>query len=204
LDTLGEVSERIGWIAQFAAQRGLRYEPDADERWLRAWEPYTTLKMPLRYEHALYATGASGSLTLARFCVPMEVLAPTGGVAEVEASAWLCVTQDVRVEGRAAVTNDPGRVFSENPELVPMPRRRTGEDAFDRAFVTFAPSEDELRQAITPSVRKLLLSWNVPVHAEVKKGGFVIAPVTLGADPGSLSWLARAAHYFGDKAAKRV
>ena len=49
------------WIDAIARQRGLRYEPDADERWLRAWEPYTTLKVPFRYEHALSATGGSGS-----------------------------------------------------------------------------------------------------------------------------------------------
>ena len=192
----------IGWIAQYAAQRGLKYEPEADERWLRAWEPYTTLKMPVRYEHALYATGASGSLTLARFFVPTEVMAPSGGVAQVEASAWICIAQDLRIEGQAATMNDPGRIFAENPELVTMKRRATGDAYFDRSFVTFAPSEEELRQAITPSLRRLLLSWNVPVHAELRKGGFVVAPVSLGADPASLAWLAHAAHVFGDKAAK--
>jgi hypothetical protein len=200
------VTDAVGWIAQYAAQRGLKYEPDADERWLRAWEPYTTLKMPLRYEHALYATGTTGSLTIARFGVPTEVdrTFAGGGVAEVEAGAWICIAQDVRVEGRAAMTNDPLRVFSENPELIAMPRRATGDPTFDRAFYTFSPSDEELRLAVTPSVRKLLLSWNVPVHVEVKKGGFVIAPVALAVDPASLSWLAHAAHYFGDKAAKRV
>src|SRR5262252_191339 len=101
------------WIDAIARQRGLRYEPDADERWLRAWEPYTTLKMPVRYEHALYATGASGSLTIARFSVPTEVMAPSGGVAQVDASAWICIAQDLRVEGKAAVSNDPKRIFAE-------------------------------------------------------------------------------------------
>jgi hypothetical protein len=198
------VPDAVGWIAQYAAQRGLRYEPDADERWLRAWEPYATLKMPVRYEHALYATGSSGSLTIARFAVPTEVMAPSGGVAQVEASAWICIAQDLRVEGRAAVTNDPGRIFAEKPDLVPMPRRTTGDAFFDRQFVAFSPSDDELKQAITPSARKLLLGWNVPVHAEVRKGSFVLAPVSLGVDAASLEWLARAAHLFGDKASKRV
>ena len=54
------------WIDAFAQSRGLRYEPEADERWLRAWEPYTTLKVPFRYEHALHATGANGSISVAR------------------------------------------------------------------------------------------------------------------------------------------
>ena len=79
-------------------RRGLRYEADADERWLRAWEPYTTLKMPVRYEHALYATGSGGSITIARFSVPTEVMAPSGGVAEVDASAWICIAQDLRID----------------------------------------------------------------------------------------------------------
>ncbi len=195
-------SAAVGWIAQYAAQRGLRYEPDADERWLRAWEPYTTLKTPVRYEHALYATGSGGSLTLARFSVPTQVMAPSGGVAEVEASAWICIAQDVRIAAAAATTNDPGRIFAENIDLVTMPRRPTGDAAFDRSFATFAPTPDDLTTGITPSLRKLLLSWSVPVHAEIRKGGFVLAPVSLGADPNSLSWLARAAHVFGDKASK--
>lgn len=192
----------VGWIAQYAAQRGLRYEPEADERWLRAWEPYTTLKTPIRYDHALYATGSGGSLTLARFYVPTEVMAPSGGVAEVEASAWICIAQDVRIEGTAATTNDPGRIFAENVELIAMRRRATGDALFDRSFATFAPSSEELALAVTPSLRKLLLSWNVPVHAELRKGGFVVAPVSLGVDPTSLAWLAQAAHVFGDKASK--
>ena len=177
---------------------------EADERWLRAWEPYTTLKTPSRYEHALYATGSAGSLTLARFCVPTEVMAPSGGVAEVEASAWICIAQDPRMgEGHAALTNDPGRIFSENVDLISMPRHATGDGLFDRTFASFAQSKDELGLAVSPSLRKLLLSWNVPVHAEIRKGGFVVAPVSLGPDPASLSWLAHAAHVFGDKAAKR-
>jgi hypothetical protein len=198
------VTDAVSWIAHYAAQRGLRYEPEADERWMRAWEPYSTLKMPLRYEHALYATGPGGSLTLARFSVPTEVIAPSGGVAEVEASAWICIAQDERIEGRAATTNDPERIFTELPELIPHPRRSTGDAHFDRLFATFAPSDEDLRKALTPSLRRLLVSWSVPVHAELRRGGFIIAPVSLGADPVSLDWLARAAHYFGDKAAKRL
>jgi hypothetical protein len=198
------VTEPIGFIAQHAAQHGLRYEPDADERWLRAWEPYATLKTVLRYEHALYATGTTGSLTIARFAVPTEIASPGGGVEQVEAGAWICIAQDDRVKGKGAVTNDRARVFAENPEIVAVPRRATGDAAFDRIFAAFSPSDAELREAITPSVRKLLLSWNVPVHAEVKNGGFMLAPVSLRADPSSLAWLVQAAHYFGDKAAKRV
>ncbi len=198
------MGDAVGWIAQYAAQRGLRYEPDADERWLRAWEPYTTLKTPTGYEHALYATGSGGSLTLARFSVPTEVMSPSGGVAQVDAAAWICIAQDVRIEATAAMTNDPGRIFAENIDLIAMKRRPTGDPVFDRTFATFAPTANDLALAVTPSLRKLLLSWNVPVHAELRKGGFVVAPVSLGADPTSLSWLAHAAHVFGDKACKRA
>jgi len=40
-----------GWvdstgIEAFAAQREASLRADVDERWLRAWEPYTTLKDP--------------------------------------------------------------------------------------------------------------------------------------------------------------
>ena len=107
------------------------------------------------------------------------------------------------MEGRVASTSDPARVFSENPELISLPRRATGDPAFDRAFFTFSPSDDDVKKAITPSLRKLLLSWRIPVHVEIRPGGFVVAPVALRADPSSLSWLLDAVRVFGDKASKR-
>jgi hypothetical protein len=188
------MTEPVAWIAAYAAQKGLRYEPEADERWIRAWEPYATLRMPVRYEHALLSTGAAGSLTVARLVVDF-------GMREV--SCWIAIAQDERLDARAAITSDRQQMFGD-AEGVSLPRRATGDAAFDRVFSTFSPSEDDLARAVTPSLCKLLLSWGVPLHAEVRKGGFILAPVALGADPQSLSWLVRAVHYFGDKAAKRV
>ena len=57
---------------------------------MRAWEPYATLRVPLRYEHVLESTGDVGSLTIARLVV------------ESGASAWIAIAQDTRVTGRAA------------------------------------------------------------------------------------------------------
>jgi hypothetical protein len=185
------VLSHAGWIADYAARKGLRYSPEADERWMRAWEPYATLRVPHRYEHVLEATGDLGSITIARF------------VLEDGASAWIAIAQDVRVKGRAAVTSDAWLVFGEPLDLVTIPRRVTGDAAFDRVFASFAPSDDELALAVTPGVRRLTLSWQTPVHVEIRAGGFVVAPVALGADPASLSWLLRAVHALGEKACKR-
>jgi hypothetical protein len=187
--------ESVPWIAAYAAQKGLRYEPDADERWIRAWEPYATLRTATRYEHALLSTGAAGSLTVARMVVdhPMR-----------EVSCWIAIAQDERLGALAAMSSDRQQLFGDL-ERASLPRRTTGDASFDASFSTFARSADELANAVTPSLRKLLLSWGaVPLHAEVRKGGFILAPVALGADPQSLSWLVGAVHYFGDKAAKRV
>lgn len=181
----------VPWLVDYAATRGLRYSPEADERWLRVWEPWTTLRVPLRYEHALEWTGDLGSITMARFAVE------TPGTA---ASAWIAIAQDTRVTGRAAMTSDGGRVFGEPLDLVTMPRRATGDAAFDRVFAAFAPTDAGLGQAFGPRVRKLALSWQTPVHVEVRAGGFVIAPVALRADPESLSWLVRAVQAFGERA----
>ena len=159
------------WLAGYAARAGLRYAPDADERWLRAWEPYATLRVPVRYEHLLEGP----ALTVARFVLD-------GG-----ASAWIAIAQDDRVRGRAAVTNDGTRSFGDG-ELVTMPRRHTG----DAAFTAFAPSSDELGLAVTPGVRRVALSWRTPVHFEVRPGGVVLAPVALRADAASLGWLLQA------------
>jgi hypothetical protein len=192
----------VPWIAQYAARKGLKYTPDADERWIRAWEPYTTVRTPLRYDHVLEATGEAGSLTIARFYVLTQMVASTGAMVEGEASAWIAIAQDLRSQARAAATSDVGRVFGESLDLVTMPRRPTGDAAFDHVFATFAPSDEDLGRAVTPSVRKLALSWQTPVHFELRPGGFILAPVALRADPDSLAWLVRAVHVFGEKAAK--
>jgi hypothetical protein len=192
----------VYWIEAFAAQRGLRYEADADERWLRAWEPYTTLKVPIRYEHALLATGGSGSLSIARAVVELPAPPPPAPPQAIEVGTWIAIVQDVRMTAKAATTCDFSGVFGEPLELASMARRPTGDPAFDHVFASFAESAEELNQGLTPSLRKLLLGWRVPVHAELRPGGFVLAPVSVAADEGGLAWMLNAVHLFGEKATK--
>jgi hypothetical protein len=193
------------WIDAFAQQRGLRYEPEADERWLRAWEPYTTLKVPFRYEHALHATGANGSISIARAVLEGPTPAPPPGIPApppVEYGTWIAIVQDERIKARAAVTNDFGSLFAEPLELASLPRRPSGDGAFDHVFASFAATGEDLATAITPSVRRLLLSWRVPVHAETRAGGFILAPISLAPDTQGLGWMLDAVYLFGDKATK--
>jgi hypothetical protein len=192
------------WIDAIARQRGLRYEPDADERWLRAWEPYSTVKVPLRYEHAVHATGGTGSLSIARAVLelPSPPAPPGQPVIRSEVGTWIAIVQDVRITGAAAATNDFGSPFAESLDLIPVRRMATGDSAFDHSFAAFAASETELAQTISPSLRKLLLSWRVPVHAELRPGGFIIAPVSVPADDRGLSWILDAIVLFGQKATK--
>ena len=188
-------------FADFAARRGLKYDADADERWIRAWEPYATLKVPVRYEHAMQATGEVGSVTIARMVTTVDAM--YGGVQRTQdVSSWIVIAQDVRMTADAAATSDPKSPFAEPLDLVSTPRRATGDAAFDRVFASFAKTPEALAAAINPSVRKLTLGWRVPLHFEIRKGGFVLAPVALGADPMSLTWLVEAVHLFGAKAAK--
>lgn len=184
----------IAWVSAFAQQRGLRYEPEADERWLRAWEPYTTLRVPIRYEHALNATGATGSISIARAVVS----APAG-----EVGTWIAIVQDERLTKRIAMTSDFATPFAESIDMIALARQATGDAAFDRHFATFAASAAEAA-AITPSLRKLLLGWGVPLHAEMRPGGFVLAPVTVSPDPGGLAWMLDAVHLFGAKSTKQA
>ncbi|MBX3185984.1 MAG: hypothetical protein KF819_03170 [Labilithrix sp.] len=194
----------VYWIEAFATQRGLRYEADADERWLRAWEPYTTLKVPIRYEHALHATGGAGSISIARAVVEMAPPPPPALQATTEVGTWIAIVQDPRLTAKAATTSDFGGVFGEPLELASMTRRPTGDAAFDHVFASFAESGDELARALTPSVRKLLAGWRVPVHAELRPGGFVLAPISVSADDKGLAWMLNAVHLFGEKAAKHA
>ena len=105
-------------------------------------------------------------------------------------------------DAKAATTSDFAGVFGEPLDIVPMARRSTGDPQFDHVFASFAEDADQLGRAITPSVRRLLLSWRTPVHAEIRPGGFVLAPVTLEAQPRGLAWMLQAVHLFGEKATK--
>jgi hypothetical protein len=187
----------VPWLVDYAARKGFRYAPEADERWMRAWEPYATLRVPMRYEHVLDSTGEVGSLTIARLVAQAT---DAGGIRAEGPSAWIAIAQDIRIGGRAAITNDQGRDFAEPWELVTIPRRVTGDTAFDDAFAAFAPGDDDLARAISPRVRRLAMSWQTPVHVEIRPGGFVVAPVALRADPSSLSWLLRAVGALGERA----
>jgi hypothetical protein len=161
-----------------------------------------TLKTPIGYSHTLDATGEIGSISVARFHVIMPARAPNGAVFEREVGAWIGIAQDPRLTSRVAMTSDPGGPFAEGIDLVAMKRRSTGDRAFDHQFASFADEPTALSSGVTPSLRKLLLSWQLPVHAELRAGGFIVAPVSLPFDPASLSWFVRALHVFGDKAAK--
>ena len=192
----------VYWIEAFAARRGLHYEADVDERWLRAWEPYTTLKVPIRYEHALHATGGTGSVSIARAVVELPGNPDPLLQAPREVGTWIAIVQDDRMKAKAATTSDFAGVFGEALEIASMVRRPTGDPAFEHVFASFAESEEGLAAALTPSLRKLLMGWRVPVHAELRPGGFVLAPVSVTADEKGLTWMLNAVHLFGEKATK--
>ncbi len=190
------------WIDVFARSRGLRYEPEVDERWLRAWEPYTTLKVPFRYEHALHATGSNGSISIARAVLELPPPMTPTPMPPPEVGTWIAIVQDVRIKTKAATTSDFGSVFAEPLDIIALPRLATGDQAFDHVFASFAESAEDLASSITPSVRKLLLNWRVPIHAETRPGGFILTPVSLSPDERGLAWMLDAVHLFGEKATK--
>jgi hypothetical protein len=187
------VAEAVPWLVDYALRAGLKYEPEPDERWLRVWEPYVTLKNPIRYEHALSTTGTTSALTVARF-----VLAPREGFA-VGDEGWIAVGQDERLAGTVAATSDVSSVFRDE---VSLPRQSTGDPAFDAVFATFAPSADAITAILNPNVRRLALGWQTPIHFEIRPGGYVLAPVALRPDPPSVAWLVDAARVFANKVAK--
>lgn len=188
------MAEAVPWLAEYALRAGLTYEPEPDERWLRVWEPYVTLRNPIRYEHALGVTGTTSALTVARF-----ILTPRAGFA-VGDEGWIAIAQDERVRGKAAATSDVNPIFRD--DATSFPRRSTGDAAFDAAFATFAES-DEAALAITSSLRKLTLGWSVALHFEIRTGGFVLAPTALRPDAQSLAWLLDAARVFANKASSK-
>jgi hypothetical protein len=160
------------------------------------------LRNPIRYEHAVSTTGTTSALTIARF-----VLAPREGFA-VGDEGWMAVGQDERFAARpgeaprariVAATSDTSSVFRDEASF---PRVSTGDAAFDAIFATFAESGEVVAAVLNPSVRKLAIGWQTPIHFEIRPGGYVLAPIALRPDPPSLAWLVDAARVFADKVAK--
>lgn len=190
----------VPWIAHFAATKGFRYEPDADERWLRVWEPFATLRVPFRYEHVLSATGEIGSITLA--LMVHEIPAPHLPAGTREVAAWLAIVQDTRIAGKLALTSDRQLLFGEPLDLVTLPRQSGGDAWFDGVFATFGESQEAVNLALTASLKKLVMGWQTPLHAEVRPGGFILCAAALPPDHAGLAWLAEATTQFGAKATK--
>lgn len=204
-------AESVPWLQDFAARAGLRYEPDADERWFRAWEPFATLRVPIHYTHALHATSQDGfaSISMARMAVPVRAMQPTGNVAETEFRSWVAIVQDARMEAliapdsAVALTSDRGSPVAEPWDTIALPRRTVGDPAFDQVFASFSKvALDQRPKPVSRSLRKLLLSWGVPVHVELRAGGFILCPPLLPADPATISWLLTACGILGTKASK--
>jgi hypothetical protein len=187
------MAEAVPWLADFALRAGLTYEPDLDERWLRVWEPYVTLRTPIRYEHALGSTGTTSALTVARF-----VLAPRPGYA-VGDEGWIAVGQDERLRGTAAATSDASPIFRD--DATSLARRMTGDAGFDAVFASYGETDD-VGAVLNPNVRKLAIEWRTPVHFEIRRGGLILAPVALRPDAASLAWLLDAARVLSNQAAK--
>ena len=108
------MAEAVPWLADFALRAGLSYEPEPDERWLRVWEPYVTLRNPIRYEHAVSTTGTTSALTIARF-----VLTPRPGFA-VGDEGWIAIAQDERIRGKVAATNDANPIYRDDATSMPL------------------------------------------------------------------------------------
>lgn len=194
----GTIVTEVPWISAYAASRGFRYEPDAEEAWLRAWEPFRTMKVALRYEHALHGTGSDLSVTLARMIVTVPAIRDPS--VSVEHATWVGIAQDPQVTAEVAIASDRHSAFREDPSLVSLPPLSTGDPQFDAVFSTFG--RDPNASSLTPSLRRLLLSFQTPLHAELRPGGFIFAPVSLGFDPQSLAWLDRSMFSFAEKASK--
>ena len=65
---------------------------------------------------------------------------PQAYPAPTEIGTWIAIVQDVRIDAKAATTSDFGGTFGEALDLVTMPRRPTGDPAFDHVFASFAES----------------------------------------------------------------
>src|SRR5262249_16778770 len=133
-----------------------------------------------------------------------QVPAPPAPPMPTEIGTWIAIVQDERIKVKAATTSDFAGIFGEPLEIATMVRRATGDSTFDHVFASFAASDEDLKNGITPSVGRLLLSWRIPVHAEVRPGGFILAPVSVQADDRGLMWMLSAVHLFGEKATKHV
>jgi hypothetical protein len=194
--------EHLPWLSSFADQAQLRYEPDADERWLRVWEPFLTFEPPFEFSHSLSSVGSIGSVNLARGVIaalPGE--APAMQATQPPCFAWIAFVQDTRAISRLgppiAVSSDRRSPFA---KVLPASRAiATGDRGFDQAFQTIANEESLVAARLTSPVRQLLLGWNAPMHLEIRSEGYALCFPWLPADPTRLRWLLEAIALLGRK-----
>lgn len=174
----------------------MRYDADPDERPLRVFEPFVTLRRPRRYEHMLHVVRDAGSLWLGRVKVEIEGQRSC-------AESWIALGQGRHFGSAAAASRHDPTPFNQDahdadlaPQTMPYPD-------FAAAFHVFAESRADARDAIPRGLQELMLGWGLPLHCELRPDIFVLAPVTLPFDEPSLTWLLAAAKLFGTTAAQR-
>jgi hypothetical protein len=188
--------EPLPWLAQYAESTKLRYEPEADERWIRVWEPLLTVAPAYGFSNALSMTSDERSVTMARMM--------TEGFGR-RLYAWAAFVQDTRVLSRlgtpVATTSDANSPFCAS-QVAGSTRRMTGDQAFDQVFRSYAAEEAMLGARLGTGVRSLLLGWRVSLHLEVRNEGFALVFPQLPADPPSIAWMFDAIVLLGRKIAE--
>jgi len=173
-------------IAQWAASRGLSWDPQPDEVWFRQWEPYDTIAPPSRYWNSCLWQTSPGHAVI------VEPWYATDEGEPIE-RALLGYAVHPGITRRAAMRVGEHfltRVaFLESP---PPPQVTIGDPVWDEHVTTFAASAEVAAAAFHPRLRKLLAGWGFQGHLELRaRGGLVVHYA--GLRPIPADWSSRSA-----------
>lgn len=170
----------VAWVKH----KGWPYQLWPDLTWYSSWEPFETIVAPSRYFNA--------------------VQVPIQGAHAVVVEPWNALG-DITPLGRTLLA------FVEHPGLFYRASCRTGgsyltrvayldgskpirqfvgDPEWDDSIETFADSPLDAARALTPSLRKLLLSWHFEGHLEIRKGRLMLHVADVEPSAGDYSRLA--------------
>lgn len=154
-------------IAAWAASRRLAYQPNPDEGWFRAWEPFDTIAPPTLYLNAVTWAQPNGQAVVVEPWYADEDGTPLDRTLLVFATHPALRCKASARGGEHFLTRV---AFLESR---PPPAVEIGDALWDRHMQTFAWTAEEGRQGFHRRIRRLLAGWGFQGHLELRRGGLV-------------------------------
>ncbi len=173
-------------IGRWAASRQMGYDKRPEQSWFRGWEPYDTMVSPACYLNACSWKARPATAVIA------EPWTEEGDTEPMDRTL-LGLVSHPGLRHRASMRS--GEHFITRVAFVqsrPPPQVQLGDALWDQHVVTFAADAREAAMAFHPELRRMLATWGLRGHLELRPGGLVLHDARLKPTAADYERLARA------------